>query len=34
MAERFPRTAAELPNAQLEFDRKKEHKMGAFMMTS
>jgi hypothetical protein len=31
MAEKFPRTAAGLPNAQLEFDREKEQKMGAFI---
>jgi hypothetical protein len=31
MAEKFPRTAAGLPNAQLEFDRGEEQKMGAFI---
>jgi hypothetical protein len=33
MAEKFPRTAAGHPNAQLEFDREKEQKMGASLMT-
>ncbi len=31
MAERFPKTAAEVPNAQLEFDRRKELKMCTFV---
>jgi hypothetical protein len=31
MVEKVPRTTARLPNAQLEFDREKEHKMGAFI---
>ena len=31
MVEKFPRTAARLPNAQLEFNREKEQKMGAFI---
>ena len=31
MAERFPKTAAGVPNAQLEFERKKESKMRAFV---
>jgi hypothetical protein len=29
MVEKFPITAAGIPNAQLKFDREKEHKMGA-----
>ncbi len=31
MAERFPKTAAGVPNAQLDFERAKELKMGAYI---
>jgi hypothetical protein len=31
MAERFPRTAAGLPNGQIEFERKKEVKLCSFV---
>jgi hypothetical protein len=31
MAERFPKTAAGIANAQVDFEREKEHKMHAFI---
>ncbi len=32
MAERFPKTAAGVPNAQMEFERRKESKICAFIV--
>ncbi len=34
MAERSPKTAAGVPNAQLDFERAKEVKMSAFVLSS